>query len=285
MSNTKNARIVLEGLVARMASGDLPEAIAKSYIRADDVPSAKWSRCNRILMLLSGITDARGYRQWAEAGRHVRKGVRALYILAPRVVSVKDCREDDEERKVVVGFRALPAFRYEDTDGAPLQEYEPRQMPPLFGLAAYNGIDVRYMNTAGGEYGSMSVERKSMTLSSESPDVYLHELVHWYDLRDREDRKHGQDPVQETVAQMGACALAHMYGIDAAGYTAMYVAGYAGCDKSDGEKLGRQCMRVIDRTREAIDRILEDAAAMGREAAAGPEAAGRPAAVAAVPVG
>ena len=290
MSNTKNAKNVLEGLVERMVAGDLPEAIAKSYIRADDVPSAKWSRCNRILMLLSGTTDARGYKQWAEVGRHVRRGAKAVYILAPRMVSVrgdddgdekKDGRDEEKERKIIVGFRALPVFRYEDTEGEPLNEYEPRQMPPLFGLAAYNGIDVRYMNTAGGEYGSISVERRSMTLSTESPDTYLHELVHWYDLRDRDDRKRGQDPVQETVAQLGACALAHMYGIDAAGYTAMYVAGYAGCDESDGEKLGRQCMRVIDRTCEAIERILADAALMAA-AEGGPKGAAVPQPVAAV---
>ncbi|MCE2498900.1 MAG: hypothetical protein J4F28_07965 [Nitrosopumilaceae archaeon] len=81
----------MEQFVGRMASGDLPAAIAKSCIHVDeDMPSSKWNRCNRILMMLSGTSDARGYRQWGEVGRHVRKGSRAVYILAPRIVKVSD---------------------------------------------------------------------------------------------------------------------------------------------------------------------------------------------------
>lgn len=261
--NTANAKNVLSGLVDRIISGDLPAAIAKSYIDVDDdSPSAKWSRCNRLLMLLSGTSDARGYNQWGEAGRHVRKGAKAVYILAPRIVNVSDEKDGDEkdDRKVVVGFRALPVFRYEDTEGEPLKNYEPKTVPPLFGLAAKNGIDVRYVGTRGGEYGSMNVPDRHMTLSTESPDTYLHELVHWYDLKDRDDRVDGQDEIQETVAQLGACALASMYGYDASAYTAMYIAHYANCSERDTDKIGRQCMRVIDRTCDAIDRILADAA-------------------------
>ena len=264
--NTSNAKAVIEGVVGRMASGDIPEAIAKSYITFDeDKPSAKWSRFNRILMVLHGTSDARGYRQWGEVGRHVRKGAKAAYILAPRLVNVSDKnagRDDDgdADRKVLVGFRALPVFRYEDTEGEPLKSYEPKTVPPLFGLAAKNGIDVRYTNTSGGEYGSIRVPTRHMTLSTESPDTYLHELVHWYDLKDRDDRVDGQDEIQETVAQLGACALASMYGIDASSWTAEYIAHYAGCSADDGDRIGRQCMRVIDRTCDAIDRILADAA-------------------------
>lgn len=261
--NSSTAKTVLEGLVGRMASGDLPAAIAKSYIRAGDVPSSKWSRCNRILVALSGTADARGFRQWQAVGRRVRRGAKAAYILAPLLVSKKDDQGEETDEKVMVGFRAVPVFRYEDTEGAPLLEYEPRELPPLFGLAEYNGIDVRYMNSAAGEYGAINVRSGHMTLSSEAPDVYLHELVHWYDLRDREDRRDGQDPVQETVAQLGACALAQMYGIGDAADTAEYVAQYAGCGVEDGEKLGRQCLKVLDRTCEAIERILEDAAKIG----------------------
>lgn len=260
--NSSTAKTVLTGLVGRMASGDLPAAIAKSYIQAGDVPSSKWSRCNRILVALSGTADARGYRQWESVGRHVRRGARAAYILAPLLVPRKDEDGRKTDEKIMVGFRAVPVFRYEDTEGEPLKSYEPRELPPLFGLAEYNGIDVRYANTSGGEYGSMDVDSGHMTLSTESPDTYLHELVHWYDLRDRDDRVNGQDEIQETVAQLGACALAAMYGIDVSGWTAKYIARYAGCSEKDSDRIGRQCLRVIDRTCDAIERMLEDAARM-----------------------
>src|SRR4051794_40846156 len=41
-----------------------------------------WSLCNQLLVLLAGTADARGYRQWQEGGRHVKKGAKSIRILA-----------------------------------------------------------------------------------------------------------------------------------------------------------------------------------------------------------
>jgi hypothetical protein len=62
----------------------------------------------------------RGARQ--EVGRHVRKGERAFYILAPslRRAEAKDGEPQDKAEFVVAGFVCVPVFGYSQTEGDPL---------------------------------------------------------------------------------------------------------------------------------------------------------------------
>jgi hypothetical protein len=59
---------VLDGILERFETGDIPQAIAYTTYPASDVPSASWSFLNRLLMHISGTADARGFRhQWKMA--------------------------------------------------------------------------------------------------------------------------------------------------------------------------------------------------------------------------
>ncbi len=89
----------------------LPKALAPIFVRrTDDIPCRSWSWGNQILTALAGTSDARGYRQWQHANRHVNKGARSFTILAPCVV--KRTETDDTgkqvERRIIVGFRGIP---------------------------------------------------------------------------------------------------------------------------------------------------------------------------------
>src|SRR3990167_3958441 len=133
------ADAALAEILELFESGELPAAVARSTIRRleSDAPSAAWSLGNRLLMMLAGSDDARGFRQWEQADRRVRKGSKAFYILAP---STRKIRETDPatgeelERVAVVGFHGIAVFRLEDTDGAEVvrPDYTPAQLPPLF---------------------------------------------------------------------------------------------------------------------------------------------------------
>jgi hypothetical protein len=109
----------LESIVQRFKEGDIPEAIAYSMFPIPNIPASKWSLLNRTLMFFSGTGDARGFRQWNEVGRHVKRGAKSLTILAPRYVK-QTAEEDEESEPVLVGFLAVPVFRVEDTEGEPL---------------------------------------------------------------------------------------------------------------------------------------------------------------------
>ncbi len=69
---------VLTSILDRFKSGDIPQAIAYSVFPIPDIPSAKWSLLNRTLMFFAGTQDARGFKQWTGANRHVKKGVKAF---------------------------------------------------------------------------------------------------------------------------------------------------------------------------------------------------------------
>ncbi len=98
----------------------LPEALAPMFIhRSDNVPCRSWSWSNQLLTALAGTSDARGYRQWQEVGRHVKKGSRAFNILAPCKRKITETDDDGKraERVIIFGFRSVPVFRYDDTEG------------------------------------------------------------------------------------------------------------------------------------------------------------------------
>lgn len=274
MKNSEKATVLLNDIADLFSRKEFAGTCAKAFINAPDVPSSSWSLGNQILMLFSGTTDARGYLQWQKVGRHVKKGVKAIYILVPMQKKVNCNNNDNNDNKkhenkeeegtkktITIGFRGMPVFRYEDTEGTPLTEYTPKTFPPLFGLAEKNGIDVRWKKSHHGEYGSINLDSKNMTLSTESPDTYLHELVHWYDNKNVKLRP-GQNPEEETVAQLGACVLAKMYGYDSEKYTWNYIASYVG--SKSPQDVGQMCFRVLGRVQKAILAILKDAESLSQ---------------------
>ena len=123
---TPKVKEVLNQIIEKFESGDIPEAVAYSMFPIPDLPCARWSLLNRTLVFLSGSMDARGYRQWNRANRFVKKGTKAIYILVPYFR--KD--EKDEGQQRLMGFGASPVFRVEDTDGEPL-DYMNIELPDL----------------------------------------------------------------------------------------------------------------------------------------------------------
>ena len=132
MATTQKARAQLERIVELFSSKELPKRISKTYLESNGTPSDKWSLSNRLLMAFSGTHDARGYRQWQNAGRHVKKGAKAVYILGPNTAKVKDADSPEGSRTVVTGFRVIPVFRYEDTEGEKISyvKNEPKKVLP-----------------------------------------------------------------------------------------------------------------------------------------------------------
>jgi hypothetical protein len=112
---TKTIKTVLKKILDCFESNNLPEAITYSVFPATNMPSSNWSLLNRILIFLSNTQDARGFRQWKEVDRHVKKGAKAIHILVPRIMKRENDEGDEEER--LAGFMARPVFRIEDTEG------------------------------------------------------------------------------------------------------------------------------------------------------------------------
>ena len=207
-------------------------------------------------MLLTGTEDARGYRQWQDVGRHVRKGSKAFYILGP--VFVKKHLEstdptEPEEVEVLVGFRAIPVFRVEETEGAELPSYKPRDPPPLIEVAERFGMRVNYLRLSAGIYGLTDYERQIIALATEDWTVFWHELAHAIHRSYEPKTGHGQEPEAETIAQLVAATLARLYGRPDDSFSWSYIASQA--QSTSPQQVGRLCMRVLDRTRKVLDLI------------------------------
>src|ERR1700689_1950984 len=93
-------------------TNSLPKPLAKVFIcRKDNPHYRRWSWGNQLLVILHGFTDARGFRQWEQVERKVKKGEKAFYILGPLTKKVKSNDPVltvlglEEAKLVVVGFK------------------------------------------------------------------------------------------------------------------------------------------------------------------------------------
>ena len=255
----ERADFELEKIVRLFSSAQLPDLCAKSLIIAPEKPSSRWSFGNQLLMLLAGTEDARGYRQWMDVKRHVRKGSKAFYILGP--VFAKKCIDgpdpnDDEEIEVLVGFRAIPVFRLEDTEGAELPAYKARDPPPLLDVAEKYGMKVNYLRLSAGVLGLTDYERQVITLATEDWTTFFHELAHALHRSFEPKTSHDQEPEAETIAQLVAATLARLYGRPDDSFSWTYLATQA--RSASPQQVGRLCMRVLDRAKKVLDLIYPD---------------------------
>lgn len=256
MATTTRALEELGRIVSLFSSKKLPEMCAQALIEPAG-PSQRWSLGNRLAMISHGTSDARGYRQWQEAGRHVKNGAHAFYILAPRVCRKKVLDKktgEEEDAEFVAGFLAVPVFRYEDTEGTPMPEYQPRALPPLLDVAERWQVKVEYGPTVAGEGGAFNLKTNAIRLCQEDPGTFFHELAHKAHST-FEKLRPVQDPEQETVAQLAACVLAKIYGFDATGFSWNYIASYA--KEKTPEAVGRLCLRVLSKVERVLALILE----------------------------
>ena len=236
MEKTKIIESAVSKLMKMFESGEFPAQLAATIIRkneADEIPSDSWSIGNRILMASQNTSDARGYNQWQEVGRQVKKGSKAIYIFAPltKRITETDAETREETTKVIVyGFRPLPVFRYEDTEGEPLPDYgySPKTYPPFFDVAEKLGVSVEYRPMRGNFLGRYSAGTTSIQLCSQDAHVYYHELAHavhntFVDLKTYDSDK------AEIVAEFTACVLCELTnirGYETQGYE--YIRRYCG---------------------------------------------------------
>ena len=257
----ERVKSVLDVIVSKFKSGDIPEAVALASYPIPDIPSSKWSFTNRTLMFLSGTGDARGFRQWKEANRHVRKGARAIYILVPCFAKNVD-EKTGEEKESLRYFKPSPVFMFEDTEGEPL-DYEQFELPelPLVERAEEWEISVK---TVPGNYryrGYYSSSRREIALATPEEKVFFHELAHAGHEKVKGRLAGGQDPLQEIVAELSAQALCRLVGKqaeDTTGNSFRYIERYAG-------KIGLSpysaCLKVLGETEKVLNLILVGGAA------------------------
>ena len=186
-------------------------------------------------------TYVAGFRRWLELGRAVRKGEKAIRILAPIRRRVED--EETGERVVrVVGYRDVSVFDVEQTDPVPGADPAPlappgsvtltgdshgRLLGRLERFAGELGYRISYQPLGGGVGGYCDRNAKKIIIDAgAAPNgqvrTAIHELAHalgvGYDAFTREQA----EVIAETVAYIAAAGV----GLDTGPESIAYVAGW-----------------------------------------------------------
>jgi hypothetical protein len=254
-------------------TNSLPAPLAQVFIRRKDgTHCRKWSWGNQVLVVLHGYTDARGFRQWEQVGRRVKKGEKAFYILGPIPKKLRD-EEAGEERTIIVGFKGLPVFGLEQTEGRPLQTADPEvekwvDSLPLLDVAKRWGLSVGAVDGDWADFLGRYRKGKRIDLATKNLSTWCHELVHAADDRNGSLTEKGQHWRSETVAELGGATLLEVLGFshDAdLGGCFGYIRAYA-----EREKIAvtEACMKVLDRTCQAVALILDTAGQMKPDSSA-----------------
>lgn len=205
----------MDKLVEEFKDGNsIPEAIARSTFPHSNIPSHKWSLLNQLIMYFAETKDARGFKQWKEVNRYVKKGSKSFDILVPRFKKVKD-EKSDEERTYLAGFMCAPVFRVEDTDGEPLV-YTQLELPqlPLMDVAKKWNISVSAVPGNYFYYGYFKSSEQAIVLATPEEAVFFHELSHAAHEKVRGSLKDIEIPIKEVVAELSALTLSRIVGKD-----------------------------------------------------------------------
>lgn len=260
-----HAQEALQKIVRLFETGDVPAAVAYVTFPPPNIPLAHWSMGNRLICLQSDTNDARGFAQWKEVNRWVKKGAKAIYILRPKLVKKREEEMDDPEDKFkLIGFAAQPVFRIEDTDGEPV-EYHQHPLPstPLDAVARKWGIEVRSTFFDYSFYGSYSHSASRIELASPEETVFFHEMTHAADAR-LVQIVSGVEPAQEIVAELGAACLSRLVGRQPqwnGGRHYRYVQMFAQAmfpNLPPREAVGKACYKLIQRVAAALGLILDE---------------------------
>ena len=231
---------------------ELPGFLQKRLFLNEDIPCATWSLNNQLIMFAHDTSDARGFWAWQKVGRYVAKGSKAFHILAPVVVAKRkengesEAEAGDDEEKTYMYCRPVPVFRYEDTEGRPLEyrlnaERLDVQALPLADVAREMGLEVK-AGFSREHYGAYYLGGQKIEMCTDDEQTFLHELSHAVDHRLEQMSTRQED---EIVAELSACFLASLYGRRAnMAYTKQYVTSYAGSGHI-GLAIGRLLHRVV----------------------------------------
>jgi len=228
MQLSTKAQASINKVIERFKSGDLSPISSVVRIELDpSAPARKWSLSNKILAFTQAEElDCRGFRQWQNMGRQIKKGSSAVYIFRPH--TIKSTTKEEEEN-ICVGFSPVAVFPASCTSGdEELPGYKPAALPPLAEVAQKFGIAVSYVPVTPDKLGDCKADGGRIRLGSHNPRIFFHELSHAIHARIKGKLTGGQQLDQETIAEFTTAVLMDFYGLeDHTGNAWEYISQYA----------------------------------------------------------
>jgi antirestriction protein ArdC len=211
-------------------------------------------------------TRVAGFNAWRKLNRFVRKGEKAIWILAPMVYKNADA-EDGEDNRVIRGFKFVPVFDVAQTDGQELPSIcnrldgdDPDGLyAQLLTVAQSIGFTVEDHEFAGSTNGDCShIEHLIRVETTNSPaqrvKTIAHEIAHALLHEKFDDRA-----LAELEAESTAYVVCQSLGLDTSDYSFGYVATWAGGGEQAIAGIKASCER-IQKSAATILRAFEPAA-------------------------
>ncbi|MBT2757926.1 hypothetical protein J7E71_18800 [Mesobacillus foraminis] len=239
------------GEIVKGVRGILTDEKYKDYLDfSSKLPRYSFNNLMMIYMQNPQATYVAGMKTWNSLGRRVIKGEKSLKILAPIQKKFKEEKENNAGKKEVeevtriVGFKAVPVFDVQQTEGAPLplNPIVPDKVEPSdFAEKIYELLKEK-MNEElpvtektlerKGLYGYYSPSEHSITIN-EDHDItnklttLIHEYAHSiFHSPDGKYKDSGKD-VKETQAESFAYLTCKYFGLDSSRFTFPYLVSYA----------------------------------------------------------
>jgi hypothetical protein len=219
----------------------------------------RYSLHNVMLIALQKPTASHvaGFHTWKKLGRFVRKGEKAIFILAPMVRTKEKAEAEDQDgNPVLLGFRGCGVFDYSQTEGCELPNIGGVAGDPsgyqehLVKFVAAQGItlsnDQAIHPARGISEGGKITLLPGMT-PAENFATLVHELAH--ELLHRANRATTTKCQRETEAEAVAFVVCHAIGLKTGTASQDYIQLYNG----DAKLL----LDRLERVRSAASQILE----------------------------
>jgi len=130
--------------------------------------------------------------------------------------------EKGGEKAHLIGFFPVAVFPIEATEGEPLKEdITPRELPPLFEVAARLGVMVKFQPVAPDRLGDCGHDL--INLGTDDPRVFWHELAHAAHQVIDPEYKERSTQYKETIAEFVSVVIADLYGYDFTGTAWQYL--------------------------------------------------------------
>jgi antirestriction protein ArdC len=244
----------------------------------------KYSFGNQLLIALQNPEAVRvtGFKKWLELGYCVRKGEKAIKIWAPlppskkAVEAFEKAKARGEECEAPrMFFKLVPVFGDNQVDALPAPAEPADLFPPnvdiagddlapvwgkLVKLAKSYGVTVSKVANANGAKGFYKPATKEIAVVDEGSvngqvRVLVHEVAHALVRLDKKDGDPKLDYAsEELVVESVAFTVCGSLGVDTAGSSIPYIAGWAG---KDGMKALEAAAKLTDRLAGTIEQAVE----------------------------
>ena len=233
---------------------------------------ARYSFGNQLLIAMQrpDATYVAGYRAFLALNRCVRKGEKAIRILAPMSIKHEEAErsataEQDDQTRMI--FRAVPVFDVAQTEPLPGRDPIPLEapcepiegdshlhlLPALEGLAGELGYTVGCGPVEGPAQGWCDTRNHEIVVASELAGnaqvrVLVHEIAHALGIGYREHGREQAEVLVDTVTYIVCSSV----GLDTAGSSVPYIAGW-------GEQGKLDAIRGYAETIDTVARRIEGA--------------------------